>query len=72
MPKTCCSVPGCHERGGHEYPVDHERKAKWVQAVQRLDETTMKMWTPKKSSVVCQKHFTPDDYVKETIFGTKL
>ncbi|XP_053393114.1 uncharacterized protein LOC128555267 [Mercenaria mercenaria] len=71
MPKTCCSVPGCHERGGHEYPSDPIRRAKWVQAVRRLDENTMKMWTPTKSSVVCKKHFTPDDYIKETIFGLK-
>ncbi|KAH3895707.1 hypothetical protein DPMN_019872 [Dreissena polymorpha] len=38
MPSTCCSVPGCHERGGHEYPSDPIRKATWVQAVRRLDE----------------------------------
>ncbi|XP_052227343.1 uncharacterized protein LOC127842053 [Dreissena polymorpha] len=69
MPSTCCSVPGCHERGGHEYPSDPIRKATWVQAVRRLDENTPKLWTPTKSSVVCKKHFKPSDYVKETIIG---
>ena len=65
MPSTCCSVPECHERGGHEYPIDPVRKAKWIQAVRRLDENTMKMWTPTKSSVVCKKHFTPDDRLRK-------
>jgi hypothetical protein len=69
MPSTLCTVPCCHEWGGHEYPSDPIRKAKWIQAVRRLDENTMKMWTPTKSSVVCKKHFTADDNMKTTNAG---
>jgi hypothetical protein len=32
----------------------------------------MKMWTPTKSSVVCKKHFTADDYMKTTNTGMSL
>lgn len=69
MPSSCCSVPNCHNRGGHQYPSDSKLREKWIIAIRRLDGTTMKTWTPSKSAVVCKSHFTSSDYVKETIYG---
>ncbi|XP_069117620.1 uncharacterized protein [Argopecten irradians] len=69
MPSTCCSVPGCHGRGGHEFPKDLERRKLWMQAIRREDECTRKIWTPTKTSVVCKAHFSPDDYTQQTIHG---
>ena len=40
MTGTCCSVPGCHLRGGHEFPIDKERRKSWINAIKRLDQTT--------------------------------
>ena len=36
----CCSVPGCHLRGEHEFPNDKERRKSWINAIKRLDQTT--------------------------------
>ncbi|XP_033759277.1 uncharacterized protein LOC117341516 [Pecten maximus] len=71
MPSNCCCVPECHERGGHLFPSEKIRRDKWIVAIKRLDETTKKLWEPSKSAVVCKRHFTPDDYVTETIQGQK-
>ncbi|XP_062615043.1 uncharacterized protein LOC134276769 [Saccostrea cucullata] len=71
MPSNCCCVPGCHERGGHQFPMEKLRRNKWIVAIKRLDERTNKLWEPSKSAVVCKRHFTSDDYVSETIQGQK-
>ncbi|XP_062574699.1 uncharacterized protein LOC134236544 [Saccostrea cucullata] len=71
MPSSCCCVPGCHERGGHQFPTEKSRRDKWIIAIKRLDEHTRKLWEPSKSAVVCKRHFKPDDYVTETIQGQK-
>ncbi|XP_062601204.1 uncharacterized protein LOC134262898 [Saccostrea cucullata] len=71
MPSSCCCVPGCHERGGHQFPTEKSRRDKWIIAIKRLDEHTRKLWEPSKSVVVCKRHFKPDDYVTETIQGQK-
>ncbi|XP_062615732.1 peroxynitrite isomerase THAP4-like [Saccostrea cucullata] len=71
MPSSCCCVPGCHERGGHQFPTEKSRRDKWIIAIKRLDEHTRKLWEPSKSAFVCKGHFKPDDYVTETIQGQK-
>ncbi|XP_061190649.1 uncharacterized protein LOC133198614 [Saccostrea echinata] len=71
MPATCCSVPGCHVRGGHEFPANPDRRKLWINAVRRLDQHTMKTWVPSKTAVVCKEHFTANDYVQETIHGNE-
>ncbi|XP_062583805.1 uncharacterized protein LOC134245540 [Saccostrea cucullata] len=71
MPSSCCCVPGCHERCGHQFPTEKSRRDKWIIAIKRLDEHTRKLWEPSKSAVVCKRHFKPDDYVTETIQGQK-
>ncbi|CAC5399359.1 unnamed protein product [Mytilus coruscus] len=71
MPSTCWCVPGCHLRGGHAFPNDLERKKGWINAIRRLDENTMKSWSPSQSVVVCKAHFTENDYVQETFHGCK-
>ena len=71
MPGTCCSVPGCHLRGGHEFPADNERRKAWINAIRRLDQTTMKAWVPSQTAVVCKSHFKEEDYVQATIHGKK-
>jgi hypothetical protein len=69
MPGTYCCVPDCHMRGGHEFPNNADRRKRWINAVRRLDQTTMKSWVPSQSAVVCKAHFTEKDYVQETIYG---
>ncbi|XP_052069880.1 uncharacterized protein LOC127708789 [Mytilus californianus] len=39
--------------------------------IRRLDENTMKSWSPSQSAVVCKAHFTEKDYVQETVHGHK-
>ena len=72
MPSTCCSVPQCSKRGGHRFPADPEVRQKWIRAVKRVDEVTRKDWQPSDTAVVCKAHFTPSDYVSETIDGLYL
>ena len=69
MPGTCCCIPGCHMRGGHEFPNNADRRKMWINAIRRLDQTTMKSWVTSQSAVVCKTHFTEKDYVQETIYG---
>ena len=57
MPGTCC-VRGCHMRGGHEFPNNADRRKRWINAIRRQYQTTMKSWVPSQSAVVCKAHFT--------------
>ncbi len=68
MPSTCCSVPGCSNRGGHEFPADIDRRKDWVIAIRR-DNGKGGLWEPTKWSVVCQAHFKAEDYKTVTAFG---
>ncbi|KAK3872347.1 hypothetical protein Pcinc_022564 [Petrolisthes cinctipes] len=43
-------------KGGHTFPQDPEMAKIRVLAVRRQD------WSPSKFSVVCKKHFSPEDY----------
>ena len=56
MPNNCC-VRGCNTDSGFHFPSDPEIREKWVIAVNRQS------WAPKKHTVVCHKHFKPDDFV---------
>jgi len=61
MPFTCCCVPLCNGRGGHKFPADRLLIKKWLIAIRR------DRWQPTKSSVVCVRHFTTDDYVRKLL-----
>ncbi|XP_069695154.1 THAP domain-containing protein 5-like isoform X6 [Periplaneta americana] len=63
MPKTCCCVPLCANRGGHVFPKDTAVRKKWLLNIKR------EKWTLSKTSVVCSNHFTPDDYISSTLRG---
>lgn len=67
MPFYCC-VPLCTSQGGHKFPRDPTMRWRWQLAIKRLDPTSNKVWSPTKSSVVCSRHFNPDDYV-DTLLG---
>lgn len=69
MPSTCCCVPNCHNRGGHEFPTEKDRREKWIVAIKRLDIETMRNWIPSASAVVCKSHFRPEDYLQQTKDG---
>ena len=69
MPFTCCCVPQCHERGGHTFPSDSEQRLRWIRAIKRLDEVTLKDWEPTPTAIVCKSHFKPDDYVQKNKAG---
>ena len=65
MPGTCCAVPGCFNRGGHQFPSKKQLCKEWVVAIRRLsDRSSGKLWWPTQSSVICKDHFTPEDYKK--------
>ncbi|OWF45826.1 Neprilysin [Mizuhopecten yessoensis] len=71
MPKTCCCVPYCSERGGHVFPKDERKKLLWVSAIKRnSSEKQFERWVPVKSSLVCSAHFTDADHKTETTYGT--
>ncbi len=63
MPNSGCSVPNCHNRGGHKYPSDPDLRKKWIIAVKR------DKWTSTKHSLVCKAHFRKEDYVSQTVHG---
>ena len=63
MPHTLCCVPQCSNRGQHVFPSDEKVRKKWIVAVKR------DKWKPSKYSVVCLKHFTPQDYISVTVHG---
>ncbi len=70
MPHTCCCVPGCSNRGGHLFPTDENRRKAWVLAINRHEgENKGKAWIPSNSSVVCKRHFLPEDYKEVTFTG---
>ncbi|XP_046543594.1 uncharacterized protein LOC124253791 [Haliotis rubra] len=69
MPQYC-SVPGCTNSGGHRYPSDSDLRLKWRVAVRRVDPKTKKLWQPGKTDVVCQSHFTADDFTV-TLLGER-
>ena len=57
MPVTCCAVD-CHNRRGdkpgltfHRFPVDRQRREKWIAAVRRED------WQPTEHTRLCGEHF---------------
>ena len=56
MPNGCCCVPGCANRGGHAFPLEKERRRKWIIAVKREE------FEPTRHTIVCRKHFTEADY----------
>ncbi|XP_069139342.1 uncharacterized protein [Argopecten irradians] len=71
MPKTCCCVPCCSERGGHVFPKEKTLRNAWISAIKRnAVERKFAKWVPTKCSVVCSGHFTDADYKSETTYGT--
>ena len=69
---TCCFVPGCSTRGGHNFPTDENKRKAWVLAINRKEgDKKGKAWIPSNSSVVCRRHFLPTDY-KEKKMTTGL
>ena len=70
MPSGCCVLMCSNQIGGHTFPVERERKLKWLQQIKRLtkDSSTGKLtpWAPTKHSVVCYDHFTQEDYIGMT------
>ena len=72
MPTTCCCVPHCHQRGGHVFPANEEMRQKWIKAIKRLDESTLKDWQPSATALVCKAHFRSDDFPNTTISGAFL
>ncbi|XP_069102281.1 uncharacterized protein [Argopecten irradians] len=69
MPSTCCSVPGCHNRGGHSFPTESKLRKAWICAIKR-GNTRFSLWEPNQHSVVCKMHFKDDDYSQETSYGS--
>lgn len=63
MPSSRCVVPGCNNRGGHEFPTDATLKRAWVVAIrQESDDCKGKLWSPTSNSFVCRSHFLSSDY----------
>lgn len=59
-----CAVPMCATSGGNRFPRDEKMKKAWIIAIKR------DKFEPKTHSVVCQKHFKPEDYVSEShVYG---
>ncbi|XP_069107329.1 uncharacterized protein [Argopecten irradians] len=56
MPSTCCSVPGCHNRGGHSFPTESKLRKARICAIKR-GNTRISLWEPNQHSVVCKMHF---------------
>ena len=73
MPSTCCCVPGCSKRGGHQFPSDPSTRKSWIIAIgRRSGEDRNRYWEPTDASVVCQSHFLPSDYVSTTMTGVHM
>ena len=70
---TRCAVPGCSERGGHQFPTKTDERNAWVHAIRRAADKRGSRWSPKPYMVVCHAHFLPTDYVQlegnETVHG---
>ena len=58
MPTSCCVVPDCNNRGGHEFPKDPKVRKAWIVAV-RLESCYHKgrLWQPTANSLVCKGIF---------------
>lgn len=61
-----CCVPFCKMRqvkgvSFHEFPSNAEQREKWLKAVSRKN---FKINSTSASSVVCEKHFKPTDYLQ--------
>lgn len=60
MVNSCCCVPNCSDRGGHEFPKDLEHRKQYVVivAIKREDNRVKgKLWTPtrnKKPPLTCE------------------
>ncbi len=70
MPKTLCCVPRCSNRGGHGFPANEMLKQQWIVAIKRVREDGKK-WHPTATSVVCYRHFLPEDYTAVTYHGKR-
>ena len=77
--RACCSVPGCvgnlGDKRGFLFPKDKKVRLQWQVAIKRLAPgPAKKLWSPYKHSVVCQNHFTPDDFrvPLAQVAGTKM
>ena len=57
MPRTCCCLPGCANRCGHEFQIDIDRWKAWFIAIRRVENALCKAWCPSESSVVRKAHF---------------
>ncbi|XP_076049417.1 uncharacterized protein LOC143030100 [Oratosquilla oratoria] len=54
-----------------KFPSDEKMNMKWRIAIKRLELGTNKPWIPRKHSVVCEKHFTADDYMPAGLLGSR-
>ncbi|CAH1975710.1 unnamed protein product [Acanthoscelides obtectus] len=62
MVESCSAVNCCNRRRKdvkmkfHRIPTDPNMRKLWLIAIRRVN------FTPSTSTVICEKHFTPDDY----------
>lgn len=56
-----CVVPKCHTEGGYKFPSDPELRRRWCIAIKR-EGPNKTAWTNTPNSVVCEKHFKPEDF----------
>ena len=69
----CCAVPNCRYRYGcktvslHRFPVEPQRRLKWIKSLNR-GET----WRPSKAALVCSQHFTPEDFEPLAEFSANI
>ncbi|MCP3850917.1 MAG: THAP domain-containing protein [Gammaproteobacteria bacterium] len=62
-------MPLCDsQKGGLEFPTDHFTKDRWIRAVRR-DVKPGKKWTPLRHDVVCEDHFSDDDFKPAKMFA---
>uniref|UniRef100_A0A6P7F5P7 THAP domain-containing protein 2-like n=1 Tax=Diabrotica virgifera virgifera TaxID=50390 RepID=A0A6P7F5P7_DIAVI len=51
-----CSRCNRHKKKFHRIPMDPNRRKLWLYAIRRVN------FIPSKTSVICEKHFTSEDY----------
>lgn len=67
--KNCC-VPFCKSKSINnklrffQIPNDLKLRTLWLVAIKRRGEEPGTLWQPNEYSVVCEKHFTDDDFSK--------
>ena len=69
MPKHCVAV-NCYNNNlkkdvkvsFHIFPVDPDRRQRWINAVSRKNKVNGSDWCPAKHSVVCGDHFITGMY----------